>query len=337
VGHSTDARVSKRNWPAAKDGGGLASFINTVPETVVANRRNALPFSKGLMAQSLSASGLPLDQAYALARIIEQRLNGRRRSSVEVEELRAVAEEVLAEHAGERAVQRFHDWQRLDRLDRPLIVLLAGTAGVGKSTLATMLANRIGLTRVIPTDAIREVLRASFSHAVLPAVHYSSFEASAAVALNPGRNGDNDLAGFARQAEAVAAGVEAILERALRESVGLIVEGVHLVPGMLPSELKRRAILVEALIVVEGRRQHQAHFSQRGGQRPAERYLRSLPQIRKLQDFLVERARVHGVSVLENASLDLTLGEVMELVLETVRLSGGCEDRRSRVVLQGRS
>jgi 2-phosphoglycerate kinase len=307
--------------------------FNSVPETVVANRRNALPFSKGLMAQSLSASGLPLDQAYALARVIEERLNGRRRSPVDVAELRAVAEEVLAEHAGERAVQRFHDWQRLDRLDRPLIVLLAGTAGVGKSTLATMLANRIGVTRVIPTDAIREVLRSSFSHAVLPAVHYSSFEASAAVALNPGRNGDNDLAGFARQAEAVAAGVEAILERALRESVGLIVEGVHLVPGMLPSGLKRRAILVEALIVVEGCQQHQAHFSQRGGQRPAERYLRSLPQIRKLQDFLVERAQFHGVSVLQNASLDRTLGEVMELVLETVRLSGECEDRRSRVVL----
>jgi 2-phosphoglycerate kinase len=307
----------------------------SVPETVVANRRNALPFSKGLMAQSLSASGLPLDQAYALARIIEERLNGRQRSPVDVAELRAVAEEVLAEHAGQRAVQRFHDWQRLDRLDRPLIVLLGGTAGVGKSTLATMLANRIGVTRVIPTDAIREVLRTSFSHAVLPAVHYSSFEASAAVALNPGRNGDNDLAGFARQAEAVAAGVEAILERALKESVGLIVEGVHLVPGMLPAEVKRRAVLVEALIAVDGRQQHQAHFSQRGSTRPAERYLRSLPQIRKLQDFLVERGRAHGVPVVENASLDQTLAEVMELVLEAVRRSGGREERRPRAVLEG--
>jgi 2-phosphoglycerate kinase len=306
-------------------------------ETVVVNRRHALPFSKGLMAQSLSASGLPLDQAYALARIIEERLNGRQRSPVDVAELRAVAEEVLAEHAGQRAVQRFHDWQRLDRLDQPLIVLLGGTAGVGKSTLATMLANRIGVTRVIPTDAIREVLRTSFSHAVLPAVHYSSFEASAAVTLNPGRNGDNDLAGFARQAEAVAAGVEAILERALRESVGLIVEGVHLVPGMLPAEVKRRAILVEALIVVEGRQQHQAHFSRRGSTRPAERYLRSLPQIRKLQDFLVERGRAHGVPVVENASLDQTLGEVMELVLEAVRRSGCRDEPRPRAVLAARA
>lgn len=306
-----------------------------MPETVVANRRNALPFSKGLMAQSLSASGLPLDRAYALARIIEERLNGRRRSPVDVTELRAVAEEVLAEHAGERAVRRFRDWQRLDRLDRPLIVLLAGTAGVGKSTLATMLANRIGLTRVIPTDAIREVLRTSFSHAILPAVHYSSFEASAAVALNPGRNGDSDLVGFARQAEAVAAGVQAILERALRESVGLILEGVHLVPGMLPPDLHRRAILVEALIVVGGREQHQAHFAQRGGQRPAERYVRSLPQIRKLQEFLVERARAHGVPVLQNLSLDQTLGQVMDLVLDAVGGSGRREEPAPPVVLRG--
>jgi 2-phosphoglycerate kinase len=185
-----------------------------------------------------------------------------------------------------------------------------------------MLANRIGVTRVIPTDAIREVLRTSFSRALLPAVHYSSFEASAAVALNPGRNGDSDLAGFARQAEAVAAGVEAILGRALRESVGLIVEGVHLVPGLLPPEVKQRATLVEALIVVKRCRQHEAHFSHRGAERPAERYLRSLPQIRKLQDFLVERARAHGVPVLENASLDQTLGDVMELVLDAVRRSG---------------
>jgi 2-phosphoglycerate kinase len=299
-----------------------------VPETLVANRRNALPFSKGLMAQSLSASGLPLERAYALARLIEERLNGRRRSRVDVAELRAVAEEVLTEHAGERAVQRFRDWQRLDRLERPLIVLLAGTAGVGKSTLATMLANRIGVTRVIPTDAIREVLRTSFSHAVLPAVHYSSFEASAAVALNPGSNGDDDLAGFARQAEAVAAGVEAILERALRESVGVIIEGVHLVPGMLPPDLHRRAILVEAMIAVEGREQHRAHFSQRRGQRPADRYVRSLPQIRKLQGFLVDRARIHGVAVLENSNLDRTLAQVMDLVLDAVGRSGTRELER---------
>jgi 2-phosphoglycerate kinase len=302
-------------------------------ETLVANRRHALPFSKGLMAQSISASGLPLDHAYALARIIEERLAARGRSRVHVTELHEVAEEVLAERAGDRAVQRFRDWQRLDRLERPLIVLLGGTAGVGKSTLATMLANRIGVTRVIPTDAIREVLRTCLSHAVMPAVHYSSFEAREALALSRTRNGDLDLAGFARQAEAVAAGIDAIIERAVRESVGLILEGVHLVPGMLPPGLRSRAILVETVITVEETEQHRAHFSHRTRERPAERYVRHLNEIRKLQDFLVERAHVYEVPVLENSGLDQTLAQVMELVLDAVGGSSRREEEHAQFVL----
>ena len=46
---------------------------------------------------------------------------------------------------------------KMRRLARPLIILLGGPTGAGKSTVATMLASRLGITRVIPTDAIREV------------------------------------------------------------------------------------------------------------------------------------------------------------------------------------
>src|SRR4051794_4052654 len=59
-------------------------------------------------------------------------------------------------------------------LDRPLVIMLAGTAGVGKSTLATLLAHELGVTRVIATDAIREVVRAFFSLEHMPTVHCSS-------------------------------------------------------------------------------------------------------------------------------------------------------------------
>ena len=69
----------------------------------------------------------------------------------------------MREEEGAEAVGRFLMFQRLDRLDRPLIVMLSGTTGVGKSTLATMLAGRLGITRVIATDVIRQVLRAFFS------------------------------------------------------------------------------------------------------------------------------------------------------------------------------
>src|SRR5919202_3012031 len=109
-------------------------------EVTVVGRRHGLPYSKGLMAQSLSASGLAPQRAYELAQLVERRLAERSEPEIGVDELRELAAVTLGEHEGENAVRRFREWQRLDRLQRPLVVMLAGAPGVGKSTLATMLA-----------------------------------------------------------------------------------------------------------------------------------------------------------------------------------------------------
>ena len=289
-----------------------------MPEPLVLRGDRGVPYSKWLMAQSLSASGLGPERAYELARLIEARLEALAGGGIDVAGLRGLAADVLEAEEGADAVRRFRAWQRLDHLDRPLIVLIAGTAGVGKSTLATILANRLGLTRVIPTDLIRQVLRACFSHECIPSVHYSWFEARRAVEPPSGEWDDGDLLGFARQAEPVGTGVAAIAERAVQEAMGMVVEGVHLVPGMLGPRLRERCVLVEALLAVEDEDRHRAHFPLRVGERPADRYLERLVEIRKLQGYLVERARATGVPVIENDNIDRALGEVMGLVLEAV-------------------
>ena len=286
-----------------------------MPETVVVSRGGGAPYSKGLMAQSLSAIGLPLERAYELARGVEGRLDALGAERIEAAELSALAEDVLALEEGDAAVSRFRHWRALDRLDRPLVVLLAGTAGVGKSTLATMLAHRLGLTRVIATDVIRQVLRAFLSHDFMPVVHYSSFEAGAAVAESLE---DRDVAGFELQAARVGTGVSAIVDRACRERTPLIVEGIHVLPGALQDALGSRCVAVEALLVVEDEDRHRAHFGLRGGERPAARYLERFAEIRKLQDHLTERARAAGVPVVDNATIDIALAEVMDLVLSRV-------------------
>ena len=40
-----------------------------------------------------------------------------------------------------------------------VIVLLAGTSGTGKSTLASLLGTRLGISTVLSTDSIRHVMR----------------------------------------------------------------------------------------------------------------------------------------------------------------------------------
>jgi len=146
-------------------------------ETIVTHRaRGGLPYSKGLMTQSLSAIGLTPARAWALARAIEQRLEADGVEAIESSALRTLAEEILEQEEGAVAVERYRDWEHLTELDRPLVLMLSGTTGVGKSTLATMAAHRLGITRVIATDVIRQVLRASFSRDFMPSVHSSAFE-----------------------------------------------------------------------------------------------------------------------------------------------------------------
>jgi 2-phosphoglycerate kinase len=275
------------------------------PETIVVHKGHGLPYSKGLMAQSLQASGLTPDRAFELAREIERRLALRGDREVGVDGLDRLCLEVLRGEEGESAVRRYKGWRRLDRLERPLVVLIGGTTGVGKSTLATMLAARLGITRVIATDVIRQVLRAFFTHEAMPSVHSSAFEAGG-------------LEGYEDQAERVATGIAAIVERAANEGQPLLMEGVHVVPGALDPGLRERCVLTEALLVVRDEELHRGHFSHRPGSRPPERYLAAFEEIRALQDHLEERAHVASVEVIDNENIDAALAQLMELVLDAV-------------------
>ena len=274
-------------------------------ETIVVHRGHGLPYSKGLMAQSLSATGMSPARAFELARIVERRLAEATLPEVGVQQLRELTEEVLLAEEGEAAVRRYQDWRRLDRLDRPLVVLLAGTTGVGKSTLATMLAARLGVTRVIATDVIRQVLRAFFTHEAMPSVHYSAFETGG-------------IEGYLTHALRLGTAVAAIVERAADEGTPILVEGVHLLPGSLDEVLRGRCVLVEALLVVRDPELHRGHFSARPDTRPPQRYLEGFEEIRELQDHLDSRAREEGVPVIDNQNVDETLTALMGLVLDAV-------------------
>jgi 2-phosphoglycerate kinase len=275
------------------------------PETIVVHKGHGLPYSKGLMAQSLQASGLTPERAFELAREIERRLALRGDHEVGVDGLDELCLEVLRGEEGESAVRRYKSWRRLDRLERPLVVLIGGTTGVGKSTLATMLAARLGITRVIASDVIRQVLRAFFTHEAMPSVHSSAFDAGG-------------IEGYEDQAERVATGIAAIVERAANEGKPVVVEGVHVVPGALAPVLRERCVLAEAMLVVHDEELHRGHFSHRPGNRPAQRYLAAFEEIRALQDHLAERARLAGVQVIDNENIDAALGQLMELVLDAV-------------------
>jgi 2-phosphoglycerate kinase len=280
-----------------------------------------LPYSKGVMARALMATGVPAMWAYELASRIEQDLRESGAQAIEHERLRVLAGEVLGEEGGERTARRLRRFERLRQLDLPVVILVGGATGTGKSTVATEVAHRLGITRVTSTDFIRQTLRGFFSREFMPSVHHSSFQAGEGLPAAEREAGDPLLLGFIDQTRHVLVGVNASIDRALQEGWSMVLEGVHLVPGMVPDRLPN-AVLVHAVMAIEPEEVHASHFAIRdstsGGTRPHDKYLERLGDIRHLQDFIVEEARKVGIPVIENRGIEGAIGELIELVFDRV-------------------
>jgi 2-phosphoglycerate kinase len=278
---------------------------------------DGLPFSKGLLARTLIATGVPSERAYELAINAEADLAavGGRASSLE--RLHELAVEMWGEEEGARVIRRLRLLRRLDELDLPIILLVGGATGTGKSTVATEIAYRLGITRVTSTDFVRQTMRAFFSNDFMPSIHYSSFEAGQA---RDDDDPDRVLHGFLDQTRNVLVGVRAAIERVMQEGWSMVLEGVHLVPGMIPTEIEG-ALVVQFVLSIEDVEAHASHFwlrdSSSGHARPFERYLDALGDIRHLQDYIVGRAEKVGVPVIDNGNIELAIAQAMELVLES--------------------
>jgi 2-phosphoglycerate kinase len=273
------------------------------------------PYSKGLMARALTAIGMPTLRAHELARRIEEDLASRGESAATLDRIEELA-------GDEVAMKRLRRFFALRELDVPVIVLLGGATGTGKSTVATELAYRLGITRVTSTDFIRQTMRAFFSRDFMPSIHYSSFEAGEGL-REPEEAEEPTIAGFLDQSRNVLVGVHASIDRALEEGWSMVLEGVHLVPGLVePPTHAEHVLVAQCVLEIVDEDSHETHFYVRDatsdGVRPVARYLDRFDDIRRIQSELVGRARREGVAVIDSTNVDRAVTELMELVLDGV-------------------
>ncbi len=289
---------------------------------LVKGNGSGVPFSKGILSQSLEASGIEPNISHSLAMSIERTLLRRENREVTYDELRELTVGTLRKKHGSIHAKRYLLWRRLKKPLRPLIILLGGTAGTGKSTIAVELAHRLGITRVISTDSVREVMRIMFSPELMPTIHKSSFDAWKAYDLPKGVQDDVVIAAFMEQAMRVSAGIYALMDRALNEKISTIIDGVHIVPGCIKRDYADKALVCKMVITTEDEDIHRERFYIRGQQastRGAEKYLSNFESIRKIQDFIVEQAARHDVPVFDNKDFDQLVATIVDHLTDFVK------------------
>ena len=286
--------------------------------------KRGLPFSKGILSQSLLAAAIDPNDAFDVAREIEADLVRRRVRRIRRHELRRVAYEALGRRIGEHAAERYLVWRKFQEPERPVIVLLGGTAGVGKTSLALEVAHRLGIGRVLSTDSIRQVMRIMLSEDLAPAIHASSYEAHHLLqAGGSGGLADPVLEGFHAQAAIVSVGVRAMLDRAVNENANLVLDGVSLAPGLIDlAAYADRAEVVFLMVATLEEEAFRSRFEARAkGQtnRGPHRYIESLDAILKIQERLLELAEQSDVPIIDNLSFDRSAMLVIRHITESLR------------------
>ena len=278
------------------------------------------PFSQGRLQQSLLAAALEPRQAFEAVVVIERALRARGEDAVTRDEIRALAGQVLARRFGERCAARYAAWRDYQSGDdRPVVILLGGTSGVGKSTLALEVARRLSIGRVISTDSIRDVMRVMVSDDLVPTLHVSSFEAHTRMVTEPPEGRDPVIEGFLEQSRTVAIGIRAVIERAVHEGTSTVLDGVSLVPGVFDlTEWLDRAHVFFLLAADVDRESLHGHLMARAhgkGARASERYVRNFKEILRIQEDLLERAANHGVPVVDVQDAEVAALQVVAHVV----------------------
>jgi len=242
-------------------------------------------------------------------------------TSVSTDQLGYLTYLCLLQELGPTAAKQYLVWSEFHSSGRPLILLIGGAVGSGKSSIATEIAHRLEIVRTQSTDMLREIMRSMIPRKLLPVLHCSSFDAWRTLPIQDKKERSKDLLiaeGYQSQADLLALACEAVMQRAIRESSSLILEGVHAHPGLvqrLPAD--SGAVIVHVTLAVMKARDLKARLSGRSvdePQRRAKHYLSKFDSIWRLQSFVLSEAERCDTPIIPNDDKEAAVFQLTSII-----------------------
>lgn len=318
VGEEVERRLGSEARTDYDAGGG----INRV---LVKRAGGVEPFSTGFLARHLEGCGIRAAVAARGAALVHASLREQGLVQVGHKELRKIIYATLKGAGMKAAANRFLSRCRFNDSGLPLVILIGGATGAGKSTVATRLAYLLDIVRTQSTDLMREIIRCYLVPHVAPTLGYSSFDAWRGLPRVEGSGkGSQDpvIAGFLAQFGTVRVALEATIARAVKERTDLIVDGVHVLPTHLDlTEIREKAVVVPLILAVSTRARLDEQFQRRSREAPdrdSVRHREMLSEIWTLQNFMVDQAEKADIPVIVNWELDETINQVMDEVMRHI-------------------
>ena len=301
---------------------------HNIPYTIRIEQRDGTqtPFSRLEYQHCLETIGLESSESEAFVAMLHKHLSERHIEQLTSRHLARLTYRYLRQShdLGPAVAERWLVWRDYVNSGRPLIFLIGVTAGCGKSTTATMLASRLDIVRTQSTDMLREVMRTMIPKQLMPVLHTSSFAAWTALPGQPESISEVPdsllIHGYRSQADLLSVAIEAVIQRALRERVSLILEGVHIHPAFVEKlKTETDALVIPIMLGVLKRKRLQRRIHGRSTevpQRRAERYLKHFDEIWRLQSYLLSEADRANIPIVVNSDKNKVFREIMLMTIE---------------------
>ncbi|MHA1827692.1 MAG: hypothetical protein ACTSX6_03485 [Candidatus Heimdallarchaeaceae archaeon] len=275
-------------------------------------------FSKGILSSSLYSVGMDANQAMEVANQVETSILNSSKIVTKNKLIKIITEEIAKTNKEFSERYKVHEGKGKYK---PIIILLSGVPGIGKSTLASMLSQRLEITKIIGTDIIREILRQTISSKLVPEIHCSSYEAYKCIkpTLNPILR--QSIVGYEEQSRHIVVGVEATIQSALYSRENTLIEGVHLAPNIIKPSVLQNPHVTMIMLYLEDKEEHMKRIQSRGTNvknRGAQRYIEAFSEIRNIQTYLVEEATKAGIPIVETSDRVTALKKIMDIIWKKI-------------------
>ena len=196
--------------------------------------------------------------------------------------------------------------------------MIGSASGIGKSTIAAELAKTLGITHTIESDFIREIVRGIIGPEYAPALHKSSFDAY--VTLRDKHRFEGNMeglisAGFEEHSSFVIPAIEKVITRAVNDADDVVIEGVHLVPGLLDIEKFKEDASIHFFVLTTDEEIHKERFVKRAmAIKRGGKHLEYFKENRIINNYLVKQAVEHDVPVINNLEIDNTLKRMLSII-----------------------
>ena len=200
---------------------------------------------------------------------------------------------------------------------KPYVILIGSASGIGKSTIAAELAKTLNIKHLIESDFIRAVVRGIIGKEYAPALHSSSYDAYKHLRNKDRYENYDELvsAGFDEHAASVIPGLEKVIQRAITDFDDIIIEGVHLVPGLINTDQFKDYANIYFFVLSSDEESHKERFVKRAIQiHRGGKQLDFFRENRIIHNHLVQQAKIHDVNVINTESIDKTLDKILSII-----------------------